>query len=69
MDGGPWHCKGGSYQNHPQEKEMQNGKMVVWGGLTNSWEKKKTLRQRRKERYTHLNAEFQRIAGRDKKPS
>ena len=29
--------------------------------------KKKTLRQRRKERYTHLNAEFQRIARRDKK--
>ena len=25
--------------------------------------------QRRKERYTHLNAEFQRIAKRDKKPS
>ena len=42
----------------PQEKEMQKGKMVVWGGLTNSWEK---------ERYTHLNAEFQ-IARRDKKP-
>ena len=32
--------------------------MVVWGGLTNSWEK---------ERYTHLNAEFQRLARRDKK--
>ena len=25
---------------HPQEKEMQKGKIVVWGGLTNSWEKK-----------------------------
>ena len=22
-------------QDHPQEKEMQKGKMVVWGGLTN----------------------------------
>ena len=21
-------------QNHPQEKEMQKGKMVVWGGHT-----------------------------------
>ena len=41
--------------------------MVVLGGPTNSWEKKKTERQGEKERYTHLNAEFQRIARRDKK--
>ena len=37
--------------------------MAVWGGLTNSCEKKR----REKERYKHLNADFQRIAGRDKK--
>ena len=37
--------------------------MVVWGGLTNSWEKKRS----EKERYTHLNAEFQRIAQKYKK--
>ena len=36
-----WHCTGGSDQDHHQEKEMQKGKMVVWGGLTNSCEKKK----------------------------
>ena len=41
--------------------------MVVRGGLTNSCEKKRSKRQRRKERYIHLNAEFQRIARRDKK--
>ena len=29
---------------------------------------KKSERQRRKERYTHLNAEFQRIERREKKP-
>ena len=39
---------GGSDQNHLQEKEKQKGKMVVWGGLTNSWERKKSKRQRRK---------------------
>ena len=33
---------------HPQEKEMQKGKMVVWGGLTNSCEKKRSEKQRRK---------------------
>ena len=33
MDGGSGHCTGGSDQDHPQEKEMQKGKMVVRGGL------------------------------------
>ena len=41
--------------------------MAVWGGLTNSCEKKRSEKQRRKERYKHLNAVFQRIARRDKK--
>ena len=41
--------------------------MAVWGGLTNSCEKKRTKKKRRKERYSHLNAEFQRIARRNKK--
>ena len=42
--------------------------MAVSGGLTNSCEKKRSKKQRKKERYTHLNAEFQRIASRNKKP-
>ena len=42
--------------------------MVVLGGLTNSCEKEEKGK-RGKERYTHLNAEFQRIARRDKKAS
>ena len=46
---------------------MQEGKMVVWGGLTNNWEKKRLKRQRRKGKIIQLNAEFQRIARRDKK--
>ena len=41
--------------------------MAVWGGLTNSYEKKRSEKQRRKGRIYHLNAEFQRIARRDKK--
>ena len=35
-------------QDHPQEKEMQKGKVIVWGGLTNSYEKKRSKRQSRK---------------------
>ena len=38
--------------------------MAVWRGLTNSCEKKRSEKQRKRERYKHLNAEFQR---RDKK--
>ena len=48
MDRGSWHCTGGSDQDHPQDKEMQKGKIVVWGGLTNSCEKKTRKRQRGK---------------------
>ena len=40
--------------------------MAVWGGLTNSCEKKRKSKGE-KERYKHLNAEFQRTARRDKK--
>ena len=41
--------------------------MAVWGGLTNSCEKKRNESKGEKERYKYLNAEFQRIARRDKK--
>ena len=37
--------------------------MAVWGGLTNSCEKMRG----EKQRYKHLNVEFQKIARRDKK--
>ena len=54
-------------QDHPHGKEMQKSKMAVWGGLTNSCEKKRSEKQRRKGKCKHLNAEFQRIARRGKK--
>ena len=41
--------------------------MVVWGEFKNSCEKKRSEKQRRKGKYKHFNAEFQRIARRDKK--
>ena len=42
MDGGSWHCTG----HLMQEKDVQKGKMVAWGGLTNSWEKKRKWKWR-----------------------
>ena len=41
--------------------------MAVWECLTNNCEKKRRKSKGEKERYKHLNAEFQRIARRDKK--
>ena len=35
-------------KNHPREKEMQRGKMVVQGGFTNSRRKKRSEKQWRK---------------------
>ena len=46
---------------------MQKGKMAVQGGLTNSCERREAKSKGEKERYSHLNEEFQRIARRDKK--
>ena len=63
MDGGLQHCMGGGHQNHPQEKQMWEAKVVAWGGLKNSWENKR----RERERYTQWNADFQTVARSDKK--
>ena len=41
--------------------------MVVRRGLTNIWERIEVKSKGEKERYTHLNAEFQRVTRRDKK--
>ena len=41
-------CTRDQDQDHPQEKEMQKRKMAVSIGLTNSCEKKRSKKQRRK---------------------
>ena len=46
---------------------MQLSKMAVWGGLKITVKRREVKSKGEKERYTHLNAEFQRIARRDKK--
>ena len=66
MDGGLWHCTGGSNQDHSQEKETQKGKMVE-EALHIAEKRREGKGKGKKERYTHMNAEFQRIARRDKK--
>ena len=41
-------CTGDRDQDHSHGKEMQKNKMAVCGGLTNSCEKKRSEKQRRK---------------------
>ena len=41
--------------------------MAVWGGLKIAVKRREEKSKGEKERYKHLNAEFQRIARRDKK--
>ena len=41
--------------------------MAVWGGLQIALKRKEAKRKGEEERYKHMNAEFQRIARRDKK--
>ena len=68
MVGGSWHCTGDRNQNYPQEKEMEKKKKkAVWGALQIAVKRREVKSKGEKERYTHLNAEFQRIAKRDKK--
>ena len=66
MDGGLRHCTGGRDQDHPQEEEMQKGKMAK-EALQIAEKRREVKGKGEKERYTHLNVEFQRIARRGKK--
>ena len=63
MDGGSWHCTGDLDQNHPKKKEYKKSKGLSEEALQIAEVKSKGG----KERYSNLNAEFQRIARRDKK--
>ena len=46
---------------------MQKSKMAVWDALQIAVKRREEKSKGEKERYKHLNAEFQRIARRDKK--
>ena len=68
MDKGSWHCTGGSDQDHSQEKEMQKAKWLSVEAFQIAEKRREAKGKGEKERYTHLNAEFQGLARRDKKP-
>ena len=54
-------------QDHPHGKGMQEAKWLSEEALQIAVERREVKSKGEKERYSHLNAEFQRIASRDKK--
>ena len=67
MNRGSWHCTGDRDQDHPQEKEMKKAKWLFEEALQIAVKRRDMKSKGEKERYTHLNADFQRITRRDKK--
>ena len=61
--GGLGHCTGVTDQDHPPKKE----KWLSEEALQTVMKRREVKGKGEKERYTYLNAEFQRIARRDKK--
>ena len=66
MDRGSW-CTGGCDQDHAYEKEMQEAKWLSEDTLQIARIRREMKGKGEKGRYTHLNAEFQRIERRDKR--
>ena len=58
MDGSLQHCTVSGDQNQPQERQKQEGKVVVWGGLKIADKRKEEKGKGEREIYTQLNAEF-----------
>ena len=67
MDGGSWCCTWGNEQAIPKKKKCKKAKRLSDKALQIAEKGRKGKSKGEKERYKHLNAEFQRIARRDKK--
>ena len=68
MDRGSWHCTGYREQAHPKKKKCKKAKWLSEEALQIAVKRREAKSKGEKERYSHLNAEFQRRARRDKKP-
>ena len=67
MEWGSWHCTGDRDQDHPLEKKCKKAKWLSGKALQIAVKRREAKSKGEKERCKHLNAEFQRIARRDKK--
>ena len=67
MDRGSLHCTGDTDQDHPKKKKRKKAKWLSEEVLQIAEKIREVKGKGEKERYIHLNAEFQRIARREKK--
>ena len=67
MEWGSWFCTGDRDEDYPHGKEMQKSKVVSEEAFQIAVKWREVKSQGEKERYKHLNAEFQRIVRKDKK--
>ena len=67
MGGGSWNCTGDRDQNHPPKNKCKKAKWLSKEALQIAEKRREAKGKGGKERYTHLNVEFKRIARRDKK--
>ena len=61
------HCTGGDDQTIPKKTKCNKAKWLSKEALQIAEKRREVKGKREKERYTHFNAEVQRIARRDKK--
>ena len=66
MDGGSWHCTV-DIKTIPKKKKCKKAKWLSEEALQIAVKRREAKGKGEKERYTHLNAEFQRTARRYKK--
>ena len=67
MDRGLWHCKEAVIKTITEKKKCKKAKWLSEEALQIAEKKRELKGKGEKERYTHLNSEFQRIARVDKK--
>ena len=67
MDGGSGHCTRTGIKAIPKKKKCKKAKWLSGEALQIAVKRREAKSKREKERYKHLNAEFQRIERRDKK--
>ena len=64
---GSWHCAAAVIKTIPKKNKCKKAKWLSEEALQIAEKRREAKSKGEKERYTHLNAEFQRIARRDKK--
>ena len=64
---GSWHCTGGSVQDHARKRNDKSQNFCLRRPYKLAEKRREAKGKGEKQRYTHLNSEFQRKAKRDKK--